>query len=174
MIALAPWSVVLVMALSASGDDYGTGPPNVGYMPDSSLHTYCLDEGYTGNNAEDAANNKMANLVNQTNMSKDRDPSCTGPTDAKFRIANLTSNVDGQFVCLERAGNVCFSYALRFDRSNISSDDDWAQTACHEIGHSVGLAHLAPNRDDCMDSRDSEPRFRRYDDHHVDHINRGV
>lgn len=70
---------------------------------------------------------------------------------------------------MDRDGDVCRSYRLRFDGSNITSFDDWLQTTCHEIGHSVGLAH--GNESDCMGTRHDEPRFRIYDGHHVDHIN---
>jgi len=166
------WIALVVGSISliplAWGDFYATGDGSAGWLPDNDEHTYCFANDYTGENPRDAANGKMENLDQQTDMSDNKVPACNDATDAKFHIADLVG-FDGFWTCLDLDPDVCRSYRLQFDREAITSKNDWLQTTCHEIGHSAGLGH--GNESDCLGTRNDEHQFRIYDGHHVGHIN---
>lgn len=106
----------------------------------------------------------MQRLQNQTTMIRNYVADCSGATDARFATGNL-GGADGQYLCTDRSGSMCFHAVLTFDRQNITSYNDWRQTTCHQIGHSVGLTHDAG---DCMGYDSSNQS---YSPHHVDHVN---
>lgn len=151
------------------GDFYGNNEGSSGLKPDNSQHTYCFAPDFDGDNPHTGANYAMNNLTNQTTMTDTKLPDCGDETDGIFHKAQLGAS-DGEWVCLDpRSGGYCGSSRLRFDAGNITSLNDWKQTACHEVGHSVGLGH--GNLSDCMGSSHDEPDEREYDGHHVNHIN---
>lgn len=165
------------MGLSqALADDYGVGfyPSSSGLKPDNSVHTFCFQPSFTGDNPRDGAIYSMDNLQGPTTMTKDRVPDCDEQTDAKFNTTDLGFGVKGRWTCVY-PGNYpyCRASRLDFDRSNINSLDDWKGSACHELGHSVGLAHgEGLPTDDCMSSYDHNDFSERiYNSHHVKHIN---
>ena len=155
----------LALVSPALADNYGNGDGSAGLRPDNSLHTFCFAANYDGSNPPDAAGQSMTNLVNETTMTKER-VDCGGDTDARFTIAQLGPFADGRWTCLTGSGNYCNHALLEFDTSNIGSPNDWRQTTCHEVGHSVGLAHGDGN--DCMGT---DPGEHHYNNHHQAHIN---
>lgn len=157
----------LGLASAALADPYSDGPPNGGYKPDNREHTYCFSPSYDGDNPHTGANYAMDNLDAQTVMFDNKVPDCTENTDARFFIAELSG--DGDYLCTDLVSGICYSARLRFDRSNITSLNDWKQTACHEVGHSAGLSH--GDGSDCMGTQHDDPNDREYDGHHVNHIN---
>lgn len=158
---------------SAFADPYAAGPPSSGWRPDNSEHTYCWRANYTGANPRSGGNHGMRDALDaQTTMFDNRVPSCNSNTDAKFHKASLGPGVDGSYLCLSRSGTTCFSARLNFDTGNITSLQDWKQTACHEVGHSVGLTHHGPSGPDCMGSSAGQTwALRHYGSHRVAHIN---
>lgn len=77
------------------------------------------------------------------------------------------------------AGGTCDRSLIRMnDRvlrqsPNVSYGLQANKTACHELGHAVGLAH-AQFGDDCMDSgwrADGSVQWVRYNEHHESHLN---
>lgn len=155
------------LAPLAQGDNYGNFDGSAGGKPDNSEHTYCFSNEFTGGNSHEGGTYAMHNLDDQTTMFDNQVPDCGANTDAKFHIAQL--GFDGQWTCVDSSGNYCLSSRLEFDHSSITSLNDWKQTACHEVGHSVGLAH--GDGSDCMGTQHDDPNDREYDGHHVNHIN---
>lgn len=158
LLAVLPASV-------ANADFYGNNDGTSGWKPDNSEHTYCWGDDYTGDFPRDAGHASMQRLQNQPTMTKNYVASCSSNTDARFATGNLPS-LDGRWECTLRNGSYCLHAVLTFDRQAITSYDDWRQTTCHEVGHSVGLAHGA--QEDCMGA---SSRQQNYSPHHVNHIN---
>ncbi|GIH77116.1 hypothetical protein Plo01_35450 [Planobispora longispora] len=66
------------------------------------------------------------------------------------------------------------------DSATSNRENQYTKTACHELGHTVGLAHYDPmlpapaEGHDCMRSglwADGSAWTRTYNSHHIDHIN---
>ena len=172
---------VALSAQSAEADAFGTGPPNGGYHADNTTHTFChgsgLDVELIGN-----VDGRMANLDAQTIYS-DSLTGCTSATDVIFLDGNLPTNTRGTYVCtdLSTTGSlVCEQSRITLDPAeiNIGNNDehDTSKTACHEIGHSVGLTHGGTT--DCMLNGESpappNSAHLLYNGHHVSHIDVGA
>lgn len=115
--------------------------------------------------------------LDQTTDMTSQAQSCLNYTDVWWYKADLPAGVRGQRVCVVVGDipSVC-------DRSNVSIDfaevdigsNDWEdrrKTACHELGHSVGLNHDTAS---CMISGEIPSvgeQWRRYSSHDVGHIN---
>lgn len=160
--------LLAIFAVAASGgiavaDYYAVGPPEAGWKPDNSEHTYCFGGNYTGNNMRDAAHAKMAGLDNQSTMARNYLGFCNQDTDARFGLENLPGSVIGQYTCPVRSGNYCLHAVLSYDDAAIVGSGQWLQVTCHEIGHSVGLFH---GSNDCMVNQGNT-----YSNHHQQHIN---
>lgn len=149
----------------ASADVYADGYPDSGFRPDNSEHTYCWGSNYDGTTARDAANYAMNNLDNQTTMYDNFiSGGCSSITDARW--IKTTDNVDGYYQCLSfNSAGECESAHVAINPNNMGGWADWKQTACHEVGHSVGLTH---GNYDCLSSDSSKQQ---YSDHHRDHVN---
>lgn len=148
----------------AWADDWAVGPPEAGWAPDNSQHTYCNGGDFTHPRGQQAAVQAGDNLDRQTGMTVDKF-GCTSNTDAVW-IQDTDGSGDGEYLCRNRSGSTCFSATVAIRYAGMSSDNDWKQTACHELGHSVGLRHAT---NDCMGT---DPNLLVYSAHHVDHINR--
>lgn len=105
-----------------------------------------------------------------------------GETDTVWFDADLPDGQRGQTFCEDFDGSLCDQFYVTLDplEINIGSNDeaDTTKTACHELGHSVGLAHGAGGgnggSDDCMMSGERPSlnvQYERYSTHHKDHIN---
>lgn len=75
---------------------------------------------------------------------------------------------DGRWTCLDLSGNVCLENLIDIDREAMDNYDDWKQTTCHEVGHSVGLHHQTW---DCLGTAHNGSQFQKWADHHVFHVN---
>lgn len=156
---------VFSAAQTARADIYGTGGSGSGYKPDNSAHTFCFDPSYSSITGQNNARASAGTLDNQTTMFDTQVPSCTGTSDALWR--RTYDGVDGSYTCLALNGaGECESSAVRVNFENMDSYDDWRQTTCHELGHSVGLNHAS---DDCMGTDEDLQSYSV--PHHVDHIN---
>ncbi len=156
-------AIAFAFTATAAADYYAVGPPEAGWKPDNSNHTYCFGQEYTGNNMKDAAHATMAGLQNQTTMTKEF-RNCDSGIDARFALANLPGSVIGQYTCPDRSGSYCLHAVLEYDSAAIVGYNKWLNVTCHEIGHSVGLFH---GTSDCMTSGTETS----YGNHHQTHIN---
>lgn len=174
----------------AHADPWGAGPPDGGAPPDGSAHTYCWGvEVYGGVNADifdnvDAAEYNALEGPTVVNVIFENDCDYSGgtETDVVWLTENLPGSTRGSTRCEDYDNGKCDQYYASLDRVEIAegSDDelDETKTACHELGHTVGLTHH-PNDTDWGCMRSGEPTstalsWRRYvgnNNHHVNHIN---
>jgi len=112
-----------------------------------------------------------------------------GMTDAVFEeIGTLGEGVAGQVWCnTATASGKCDRADVVLNKPEIdqyasNNENEYSHTACHELGHSVGLSHYpditAPadngGRNDCMRSGLHDTghwHWTSYNDHHLAHIN---
>lgn len=118
-----------------------------------------------------------------TNANRDYDSPCvtsgTGQTDVRWNTGGLPAGVRGSTQCVVfRSNGFCDRNNVTLDLSeiNIGDDDEQDQdkTACHELGHTVGLTHHNAPYSDCMISGerpDNSSQYELYNAHHVGHIN---
>ena len=175
-------TVVLTLglgAVAATADPFGTWTGDTGPFADGVGHTYCWGSGF--NDAlKDNADAAMANLDAQTEMFDSFQASCdVVNTDIFWFDADLAGERRGESFCVTwiTYGEICNSADVRLDPVKLNEGDDdnldTTKTACHEVGHTVGLTHSSSG-DDCMRSGEmpsTNVQWRRYNQHHVGHIN---
>lgn len=80
-----------------------------------------------------------------TSFTSSCDLSGWAETDVVWFDGNLQSGVRGQAVCEDFDGNYCDQYYVTLDPAQLNiggnDDADTTKTACHELGHTVGLTH---------------------------------
>ncbi len=180
-VALAGLLLAIMIPSTGKADTFGNGPPDEGYRADTSLHTYCFSSAFDDalkDNAKAAMNNALAE---QTVMTVDL-VSCESTTDVRWRDADLPGGTRGTYACTSptdpQPGDTCFASTVTLDPAELNEgtndQEDKTKTACHEVGHSVGLQH-GDNKSDCMINGELpslDIQWRRYSDHHIfDHIN---
>jgi hypothetical protein len=163
----------------ANADPWGTGGSDTGEHPDTAPHTWCYGPSWNGN---ESASDAEWNLANQTYANPTYQSSCdlsgAPQTDVKWGIGDLAPGTRGSTAC------AVFGSSGHCDRNNITIDfaeidkgdhdaaDEW-KTACHELGHSVGLTH-GSDYEDCMISGEipgTAIKWHQYGPHHLNHIN---
>lgn len=149
----------------ALADVFGANGPDSGLRHDGGDHTFCYESTATAR-MQQAARDGMNNLDAQAVIADSGPLNCGTATDIRFGSTDI-ANVDGFWQCTQQiSGGRSASAVVRFNAVNITSDNDWKQTSCHEIGHSVGLTHNT--RPDCVAGDENQLQ---YDQHHIDHIN---
>jgi hypothetical protein len=197
--AMLATAAALAVAGPANADPFGldtptTNVPGVGAIPDNFNHTYCFaGDGWTAA-WRTVVDSRMQNLDTQTSYF-DTFPlptGCFATTDVWFDLSS-TMSARGDYRCrlwnngvdgVPNSGDDrCEGATIRLnsDAAVLPDDHQRRKTACHEIGHSVGLAHrLWPRTDprpnfwnDCMETGAVEPgtQWERYNDHHIAHAN---
>lgn len=176
---LATATIVLVLpATTASADTFGGCNSNEGCVPDNFSHVYCISGAMNGN-LQTAVESALQYLHDETNYNVAVDGSgCVNTTDLVL-IQDTSLGARGQYACqLFNGAGDCERANLRFNPNNLPTANDRVKTACHEVGHSVGLKHGIPGVDndtytDCMFSGSIPPglNFDEYDAHHIGHIN---
>ena len=148
-------------------------------VADDYIHTYCLTASFSLEEHKQVPEYAMYWLDATTSM-VDQAQSCLGYTDVWWYKANLAAGYRGERLCavVGDIPSVC-------DRSNIYLDfgeidiggldwEDRRKTACHELGHSIGLGE-EPGSAYCMMSGpipSADLTYRRYSPHDItEHIN---
>lgn len=181
-------AVLLVIAVSlaipvpARADNFGTGPPNTGWLADSSLHTFCYSVALEPQYHDNANYAFYTSLDQATDMNVRDDTgssNCLTTADVFVFDANLAPGTRGTYRCVYFVGGnppVCDHSEVVVDPAEIfigvNDEEDLTKSFCHEIGHSVGLTH--GGNTDCMlngEIPDAGVKWRSYDSHHKSHIN---
>lgn len=184
----------LALAVPATADPFGLDTPTtnvagVGAIPDNFDHTYCFSgPGWTPS-LRAVVNTQMVNLDTQTSYFDTYPaPPCLGQTDIWFEVTALAAGVRGEWTCRlwgDGADGVpgtgderCAGATVRIsnDPTVLVNDHQRRKTTCHEIGHSIGLAHGTDTTtfwDDCMVSGTVAPgiQWEQYNAHHIAHAN---
>ena len=115
------------------------------------------------------ANNSMTYLDAYTSYS-DTSVGCSSTTDVIFRQVNSGMNDRGDYRCLNfNIYGRCERALVRLNAELLTNADNRRKTACHEVGHSVGLRHGGTV--DCMLNGPVNGPTYTYSSHHIDHIN---
>lgn len=176
-LAIAATLVVGIAALAipqALADPFpGT---NDGRRADGTTHVYCYHESVTIYGPLSYA---MVNLDSQTDMTRSYSSTCYSSTDVVWIEGDLAGTLRGSRGCVKAiSSTICDSSELTLDYAQIDvgsdDDEDRKKTACHELGHSVGLGHHDTSSD-CMRNGavpSTALQYRQYRDHVVtSHIN---
>ena len=172
------------IATSASADSWGDTESNpidgTGPHPDGSIHTYCFEPMDTSvHDNIVAAEDNALDAETQANVSFDSSCDYSGgtETDVVWDTANLSGSRRGTSWCEDWDNGLCDQSYVELDVAelNVGSNDelDTTKTACHELGHTVGLTHHSSGYG-CMLSGEipsTDLQWRRYVAHHKDHIN---
>lgn len=170
-VALAVVSIAgMVIATEASANTYGPSENNNLPFPDDRNHTFT----YVGlEPAYDQAANwaRVEALGNGTNMTEEYVGGTASYIDVFVYDEYYGGTQRGFYQCVSRhpSGN-CDTSDVVMNNSvlNSQSQNNKTKTACHEIGHSVGLGHTSLT-DSCMIEGSSENI--RFSDHDKNHIN---
>ncbi|MEX0983791.1 MAG: hypothetical protein WD096_01945 [Actinomycetota bacterium] len=164
----------------ASADPFGgcSVATGEGCRADSNIHSYCYGAGFDASLEDEAEFAMNISLDRDTLMSDLFSATCDpASTDVKWLDANLGGS-RGEYICLEpftpyEPDGICFVARIRLDpdQINIGSNDaeDRKKTACHEVGHSVGLQH-GDDKTDCMingEIPDTSATWRTFNGHHI-------
>lgn len=151
----------------SSADVYIGGPPDSGTKADTFDHTYCWGGSFGATALRNAATNAMNNLDTQTLYTDTFTSSCSSLTDVVWE-SSTTISARGDQTCLAtNSVGECEQSRLRLNPNQLTDDINRRKTACHELGHSVGLTH-DPG---CMVSGAVSVATETYTSHHVSHMN---
>lgn len=129
------------------------------------------------NNIRNASNNSLAGPTDASVSFESCDYSGSGETDVVWDTANLSNGTRGRAWCEDFDNGKCDQFYAELDIAEINkgSNDEYdaTKTACHELGHTVGLTHY-PSGWRCMVSGEvpsTATAWRRYNADHRGHIN---
>lgn len=139
----------------ARADPFAAGPPDSGPLADSALHNYCWGPGFDVALRDNADYAMQTSLDGATDMSDQFVATCDAVnTDVWWFDADLPDGIRGEYKCVTWVTlNVkCNSSDVTLDPVQINignfDEEDTSKSACHEVGHSVGLTHGGST--DCM------------------------
>ncbi len=179
----------LGLAAPAGADEFGQGNSTSGRVPDNFGHWYCFSGSGWTTAWQTVVNNRMLNLDTQTLYNDALSGTCDSLIDIKFVLdPNLGSGTRGAYRCdrdnngedgiPNNADDDCETSTIWLNPTLLTTVHQQRKTACHEIGHSVGLAHYphsvtGPTWDDCMVSGAvaAGNQWEVYNAHHVAHAN---
>lgn len=150
-VASATAATVAVVAIQPAATAHQSG-----WRADNTSHVWCFGDSTEGKPAvREAMEYSMNNLDGQTQMSEVGPGGCDSLTDVQFAEGFVGNGVRGEWRCISFNNNgVCFKSRVTLNKDIIDRDDgpyelNLKKTACHEVGHSVGLDHH-PRPGDCM------------------------
>ena len=166
-------------------DEWGYQDGDTGAHPDENPHTFCFSSTVGADLQYNVREAEYNALRDDTDADVAFVSSCNWDgyqeTDGVWRNVDLAGQTTGSTPCQSWENGVvqgqCDQYYINLDGPEIRVGEydeiDETQTACHELGHAVGLTH---GGDDCTISTGptppTDPRYRRYGSHHRgDHIN---
>ena len=159
-------------ALTGSADTFGGCNADEGCIPSNLTHSYCFQS-----NVNIAFKSHMQASITYldayTNYSISS-VSCASNTDVVWRQSNdIGSGYRGLYSCrnLNSAGQ-CTNAHVTLNPDLLTDDRNRRKTACHELGHSVGLRH--GDNVDCMINGWISVYYQYpdiYSTHHRTHIN---
>ncbi len=185
------WAPVLVLlwslqlAAPASSDPFGgcSTATGEGCRADSTAHSYCYGAGFNASLEDEADFAMQTSLDRDTVMSDLYVAPCDSSTTDVIWKDGYIDGARGRYECLSpfvgyEPDGICFVSRVTLDPDviNQGSNDaeDRKKTACHEVGHSVGLQH-GDTETDCMingEIPDTTAQWRTFNQHHIeDHIN---
>lgn len=179
-VALCAVVMTSLSGLAANADDWGTGTSDTGAHPDGSSHSFCYQplNSSAVHNIENAEWNSLEDETD-ANVVFDSDCDYTGgtETDVSWDTVDLSGSLRGRAYCEDFDNGNCDQFYAELDLDEISEgsndDIDTTKTACHELGHTVGLTHHSAGHG-CMISGEipgTDVDWRRYVAHHKGHIN---
>lgn len=174
LICLFIFSLTAVWGMSpASADQFGMCNATSGCRADNFEHTYCYGGSLAGDGFQTAAGYGMSNLVAQTKFTKTYMSSCSSNTDVVFkRDDSINAYADTLCMAFVSGTNKCNRARVRFNGKLLNALGqpmvNKKSTACHEVGHTGGLAHGTPS--DCMTNVTPTTNVH-YNAHHKSHLN---
>lgn len=173
--ALAAIALGLVLlpagATPATADAFNQCDSDTGCLPDNKTHTYCFSTFFSiYDNMREAAHYAMGNLADQTSYTRNFEDECSNLTDIIW-IRDPDMSYLGLYDCRYfNDADECEQAYVYLNPEKLEDDPHRKSTACHEVGHSVGLTHhWDQSDDDCMLS--GPVTFKKYNAHHREHIN---
>lgn len=144
---IAIWPTLLTgVAAPAEADGYADCTSTTGCRPDSFTHNYCFNSPMSSD-FRSAIRSAMVNMDTQTSMT-DSENGCDTNTDVLWSSTTSIST-RGEYLCLRfESGNTCNSSRVRLNPDQLTTLAQTRKTACHELGHSLGLMH--GDTTDCM------------------------
>lgn len=147
----------LVAALLAAPPAQSSSSHSFDWFPDTGAHTYCFGSSFANNGWSPYGHDAMANLEAQTIVDAVFYSSCADSTiDARWTLFEQ-DGVFGKWDCADNQSTivegqwVCKSAFLMLNSEMINSvatpGKQATKTACHELGHGLGLAHYFSTSD---------------------------
>ncbi len=178
---------VVMISLAASLLGVATPPANAvaencnenngGCVPDGGDHTWCDSVFFTFDDALMAAReHALDNMVAQTNYQRNHvggyQGDCPSSTDTYWIVDDTLGSTRGTYQCKDfNSDGNCAHAWIRLNPRALTDGLNERKTACHELGHSLGLEHHPSPYNDCMMSGPVTSGHQRYNDYHVARIN---
>lgn len=186
-LTLVASAAVMGAGAPAQADNFGGcyGPlTDQGCVPDNFNHWYCYDEsvGAISQTYRTQIVAAMVWLHDNTSYDQFFEPNgvCNTVSDVVWQVTTAVAPNRGDYACLSfNSAGRCEQARLRLNPNLLTNTANRRKTACHELGHSVGLAHgqfgasTPEYYDDCMrtGSVNNETRFQQLNLHHRTHAN---